>query len=104
MMVTTGLAIQQLPDGVSMKVRVQPRASRNKIAGMYADRLKVVLTSPPVDGEANQACIDFFAKLFAMPKNGVSILAGHKSRNKTIKLCGLDQAAVLAKLQAIADG
>lgn len=103
-METAGLSIHQLPDGISMKVRVQPRASRNKIAGMYGDSLKVVLTSPPVDGEANQACIDFFAKVFALPKTDISIIAGHKNRNKTIKVRGLGEAAIRARLETLAEG
>lgn len=64
--------------------RVQPRASRNGIAGKLGEAWKVALTAPPVEGKANAALIEFFAKLFAVPKRQISISAGEHSRNKTV--------------------
>jgi uncharacterized protein len=56
---------------------------------MLGDVLKVSLTAPPVDGKANEACIEFFAKLLKVPRSSVSIAAGQSSRNKVIRVVGL---------------
>ncbi|HEY3426780.1 MAG TPA: DUF167 domain-containing protein [Negativicutes bacterium] len=101
MLELTGLNYQEDPEGVSVKIRVQPRSSRNSLAGINGDSLKVTLTSPPVEGEANVACVNFMAKSFAVAKNQVSIIAGHKSRNKIVKITGInkaDLAAVINKM------
>ena len=50
--------------GISFAVKIHPRAKKNAITGQVGDALKVALTAPPVDGKANAACIEFFAKLF----------------------------------------
>lgn len=73
-------------NGVSVSIRVQPRASRNEICGVLGDELKIALTSPPVDGEANKACIEFLAKLFSCPKKSVVIESGFTGRSKRIFL------------------
>lgn len=86
--------LTQNDQGVAIKINVQPRASKNEITGMHGDSLKVRLTSPPVDGEANKACIQFFSKLFKIPKRDVSILQGHKSRNKTVLVKNLPKTAI----------
>ncbi|MEW6326435.1 MAG: DUF167 domain-containing protein [Thermodesulfobacteriota bacterium] len=72
-----------------MKVYVQPKASREGIAGYHGDALKVKLKAPPVDGEANAACIRFFASLFNLPRTNLSIKNGHKSRLKLIEIQGI---------------
>jgi len=92
------LHISEQEDSTVIKIRVQPRASRNKIAGVMGDALKVTLTAPPVDGAANAACIAFFSSLFGVPKNRVEILSGHTGRTKMIKLYGLTAAEVREKL------
>ncbi|HWI54707.1 MAG TPA: DUF167 domain-containing protein [Desulfobacteria bacterium] len=84
--------IQEHTDGVVLKIKVQPRASRNKIAGQIGDALKVMLTAPPVDGEANAACIDFFSDLLGVPKRDIEILTGHTGRNKLVKIYGLTKS------------
>lgn len=73
-------------NGVSLSIRVQPRASRNEVAGVLGEELKIALTSPPVDGEANKACIEFLAKMFSCPKKKVMIENGFTGRSKRIFL------------------
>jgi hypothetical protein len=68
---------------------VQPRAGKNGIAGIHGERLKIRLTAPPVDGEANKACAAFLSEIFGIPKSAVEIVEGFKSRSKTIRLAGL---------------
>lgn len=86
------LEIKETPDGVTFKIRVQPRASRNQLAGPYQDGVKVRLTAPPVDGEANQACIDYFAQLFGVAKAQVELIAGHTGRSKVLRIRGINAA------------
>lgn len=93
------LRISEKDGGVVFNARIQPRARRNDIIGIHGDALKIALTAPPVEGAANEACIAFLAKRFALPRSRVSIIAGHASRDKIIRLQGIDKArfeAVLA--------
>ncbi len=93
------MIIQDHPDGVVIKIKVQPRASKNRVAGVIGDALKVTLTAPPVDGAANAACIDFFSALLQVPKNRIEILSGHTGRTKLLKVYGLKSAEVRKKLE-----
>ena len=81
--------IKEYPDGTALKIKVQPRASKNRISGFLGDTLKVTLTAPPVDGAANTACVEFFASLLSIPKSRVKILSGHSGRTKVIKFFGV---------------
>jgi uncharacterized protein (TIGR00251 family) len=83
------VAIQNSPNGVTFAVKVQPRAKRNAITGELGDALKLALTAPPVDGKANEACIEFFARLLNLPRSSVTIASGQTSRNKVIRVAGL---------------
>lgn len=85
------LDIRELPDGIAFKVRVQPRASKNMVAGIMGDCLKIKLTSPPVDGAANAACIAFIAGILDVAKSAVVITSGQNSRLKVIKVTGIDK-------------
>jgi hypothetical protein len=72
------------PEGLVLSVRVQPKASKNSIAGVYGETLKITLTAPPVDGAANKACIAFLAKKLGLAKSAIEILSGQASRNKRL--------------------
>jgi len=70
-----------------IKIKVIPRSSKNEIVGEMADgTLKIKLKAPPVDGEANNALIEFLAKEWGISKNSIEILSGKTGRNKTIKI------------------
>ncbi len=86
---------------VHLEVRVMPRAGRTGLGGYRGGVLVIRLAAAPVDGAANDALIEFLADLLGRPKRDVSILAGHKSRNKRIAIAGLDQQQLDAKLSAI---
>ncbi|HEC99646.1 MAG TPA: YggU family protein [Proteobacteria bacterium] len=81
--------LQPSTDGVLLRVYVQPKASREGIAGYHGDALKIRLKAPPVEGEANAACIRFLASLFGLPQTNLSIKTGHKSRLKLIEMEGV---------------
>ena len=83
------ISIQESSGGVTFAVKVHPRAKKNAITGELADALRLSLTSPPVEGRANQACIEFFAKLLKVPRSSVTIASGQTSRQKVIRVAGL---------------
>jgi uncharacterized protein len=95
-------AINNSPAGATFAVKVHPRAKKNAIKGMVGDALKLSLTAPPVDGKANEACIDFFAKLLKLPRSSITIAAGHSGRNKVIRVAGLTAEQVRDRLGLIA--
>ena len=90
--------ITENADGVTFSVNVQPRASRNGICGIQGDAVKLRLTSPPVEGEANRLCTEYLAKLLKVPKSAVTIIAGEKSRHKTIRVAGATAEAIRAMI------
>ena len=83
------IPLQVSVGGVTFAVRVHPRAKKNAIIGELGDALKVSLTTPPVDGRANEACTRFFAKLLNVPRSSVTIASGQTSRNKVICVAGV---------------
>jgi hypothetical protein len=92
------IPINDSNQGVTFAIRVHPRAKKNAITGELGDALKLSFTMPPVEGRANQACIDFFAKLLKVPRSSVTIATGHSSRNKVIRVVGLSPEEVRHRL------
>jgi uncharacterized protein (TIGR00251 family) len=82
----------------TLSVHVQPRASRNAIAGWAGEALKIRLTAPPVEGAANAACLAFLADLLDLPQSQLEILRGARSRHKIIRITGLTQEELHARL------
>jgi uncharacterized protein len=72
------------PDGVIVKIYVQPKSSKNEIIGLHDDAIKIRLTAPPVDNAANEMCVKFLAKHFGVPKSSINIISGHTGRHKQI--------------------
>jgi hypothetical protein len=69
-----------------LSVRVQPRASRDEIAGVHGEQLKIRLTAPPVDGKANQTLLKFLAKLCGVGVGQVTLVSGESGRNKRVRI------------------
>jgi len=92
------LDIKEIPQGISFKVKVQPRSSRNAIAAIMGNSLKIQLTSPPVDGAANAACTEFFGQILGVAKSRITISAGEKSRCKVIQVQGITKADFIQKI------
>src|SRR6266446_9947598 len=89
------LEVQEREGTVIFSVRVQPRASKDEIAGEMGGALKVRLRAPAVEDRANQALIDFLAELLKTPRSAVSILSGERSRVKRIEIRGVTRQQVL---------
>jgi len=91
-------SIRDSAAGATFAVKVQPRAKKNAITGELGDALKLALTAPPIEGRANQACIEFFANLLKVPRSSVTIASGETSRNKVIRVAGLSAEEVKKRL------
>jgi hypothetical protein len=83
---------------VDLEVRLQPRASRDEIAGMRGGRLLVRVTAPPVGGRANKALCDLIAKRAGVARGKVTIVRGERSRDKVVRVETSDPAALRRSL------
>jgi uncharacterized protein (TIGR00251 family) len=92
--------IRETAAGVEIDVRVIPRAAKSAVAGEREGRVVVRLSAPPVEGAANQALIELFAKLFDCPKRSVRIVSGETSRAKRVAVDGIDVARARQRLAA----
>ena len=88
------IKVGQHADGITISVRVHPKARREGISGFIGDTIKLELTAPPIDGRANEACIRFFAVFLKVPRSSVTIAAGTNNRNKVIRVTGVTAADV----------
>ena len=93
------IPIKDTPSGATFAVRLHPRAKKNAITGTLGDALKISLTAPPLEGRANEACIEFLADLLKLPRSSITIAAGQASRNKLIRISGVSAADVEARLR-----
>lgn len=94
--------IQENSNGIILKILVQPRSSKNMIAGLHGDALKIKLTAPPVDGAANKMCIQHLAKWLKVPKSSIEIISGQSSRTKRLLLrCHNEKNTVSAEKKRI---
>jgi uncharacterized protein (TIGR00251 family) len=92
------LEIQDRDGAAIFSVRVQPRASKDEIAGEMGGALKVRLQAPAVENRANEALIEFLAQLLKTPKSAVRILSGDRSRTKRIEIRGVTPQQIQALL------
>jgi|SRR5580693_7585641 uncharacterized protein (TIGR00251 family) len=92
------LEIHEREGAVILLVRVQPRASKDEIAGEMSGALKVRLRAPAVEDRANEALVEFLAELLKTPKSAVRILSGDRSRTKRIEIRGVTGQQIEALL------
>ncbi len=86
---------------VLLKCQVSPKAKKSEVLGWINDgqgvrRLKIKLAAPPVDGKANRELVKFLGSELSLPKNRLKLVAGEKSRLKTVRISGLDEEGVEA--------
>ena len=81
-----------------LRVRVQPRASREAILGWRDHLLRLAVTAPPVEGEANQAVRRLVARALGIAPSAVTVVGGERSRDKLIRVDGLRGADLRARL------
>jgi uncharacterized protein (TIGR00251 family) len=95
------LTLQQSGADVLLPVAVQPRASRNMVAGLHGNALKHLLTAPPVDGAANTACLRFLAELLGVSRARLSIIKGTKGRQKLICITEMSADTLRQRLRSL---
>jgi len=91
-------------DAVFLDVIVAPRSSRTRIVDVFDNRLKIQLTAPPVDGQANQALVDFLAKTLGVARAQVSVVGGLSNRRKTVRVAAVTPQLAMLKLTPVRDG
>ena len=75
------------PDGtLVVAVHAQPGAKRTEVAGLHGDALRIRVASPPVEGRANDALVEFLARTFAVARRDVALVAGAASRRKRFEI------------------
>lgn len=89
---------ENTPDGCLLRVKAQPRASKNEISGILGDALKIRITAPPVDSAANIALRDFLARELGAPKSSVQQRQGATSRNKVFLIEGINVEELAKRL------
>jgi uncharacterized protein (TIGR00251 family) len=92
------LEVQEREGAVIFSLRVQPRASKDELAGELGGALKVRLRAPAVEDRANEALVEFLAGLLKRPKSAVRILSGERSRTKRVEIHGVTRQQILGLL------
>ena len=95
---TTPAFLRTQPDGVLLSIKLQPRASANEVGEPLGNELRIKVTAPPVDAAANEALIRLLAEFFDCGRNQVELVRGHTSRHKLVKIFGVSEQAVNARL------
>jgi uncharacterized protein len=81
-----------------LDIRVIPRSSRTGVDGMRGDAILIRLSAAPVDGAANAGLIAFLSDVLGVPRRDISLVAGEKSRDKRVRIDGIDEGTAIARL------
>jgi hypothetical protein len=89
-------------ESVSFWLKVKPRSARERLAYDATGELRLELHAPPTEGEANEACVCFFARALRLPQASVTIISGRSSRRKLIRITGRSGEETVAGIKALA--
>lgn len=81
-----------------LRIKAVPGASRDTIAGLLGDQLKIRIIAPPEGGKANQAIIGLLCEQLGIPRRQLTLISGHTARDKLIEIDGLDSSQARARL------
>ena len=95
------LRIKEYKDGIQFSGLIHPRSANNKICGLQDEYLKIHITSPPVDGNANKMCVKFLAKILSVSQSQIAIVSGQNGRKKIIRIDGMNTSEFLKKIPSI---
>jgi uncharacterized protein (TIGR00251 family) len=87
--------------GVQIPIRAQPKASRCAVTGCLGSRLKVAVTAAPTEGRANRAVEEVLAEALGVRRSAVSVVAGHASRDKLVRVAGISLQQARERLAAL---
>jgi len=85
-------------ENVSFWLKVKPRSAQERLGRDPAGELRLELHAPPTEGQANEACVEFFARALRLPRACVVILSGEKGRRKLIRITGRSAQETIARL------
>jgi uncharacterized protein (TIGR00251 family) len=94
------LDLRDTPDGLTLRVRVQPRAAKDAVSGERAGALVVRLTAPPVEGRANEALARVLGRVLGVAPSAVRVVRGETARDKLIAVAGVSVAFARERLSA----
>ena len=83
------VSVTEHAGSITFPVKVHPRAKKSSITGEIGGALKLAITAPPVNGAANEACVEFFAKSLKVRRSSVSIASGERNRLKVVRVAGV---------------
>jgi uncharacterized protein (TIGR00251 family) len=86
-----------------LQLRVSPGARRAQVVGRHGDAWKVRVAAPPEGGRANEAVVRLVAETLSLPRDAVTLVSGHGTRDKIIQLAGLDQTQIEQRLASAAE-
>jgi len=92
------MPLEEKDGALLLRVRVQPKASRDAVSVTAEGQVRVALTAPPVEGAANKALCGFIARQLGVAKRCVSVKSGAKSREKTLRVEGIGYEAARERL------
>ena len=96
-------AVRDVAGGVEVLVFCQPKAARSALVGTHGGALKVKVKAPPVEGKANRALLDLLAGVLAVPRGRLTLVSGEQSRNKRVRVDGVDAESALAAILVALD-
>jgi uncharacterized protein len=94
--------LKESTEGTHLAIKLQPRASRQKILGVHGSELRMSVTAPPVDAAANRALIEFLGELLQVSRSQIELIRGQTSRHKTVRIKGLSPEKILERLNLTA--
>lgn len=86
------------PESFTLAIKAQPGAPRSEVVGWLGEAVKVKVQAPPLEGRANEALVRFLAEQLDLPPRCVSLVRGDSSRQKLVRITGLERAEALRRL------
>ncbi|STO55267.1 Uncharacterised ACR, YggU family COG1872 [Canicola haemoglobinophilus] len=77
-------AVEKIGDDLRLRIFLQPKASKDQIIGLHDNELKISITTPPIDGQANAHLLKFLSKAFKVAKSEIVLEKGELNRHKQI--------------------
>lgn len=91
--------IESIKGGVRLHLFIQPKSSKNEIVGPHNGELKIKITAPPIDGQANEGLIEFLSEYFDVAKRNVLLIKGETGRHKVVDVLGVSDEVVRSLVQ-----
>jgi uncharacterized protein len=95
------IPLTETKSGLLLRVRVLPRSSRTEVSGVQDGALKLKITAPPVEGQANEACLRFLAETLGIRKSQIVLAAGPTAKTKAFVISGLDRRELEGRLATL---